>query len=223
MKRCVVLVFVAVVLFAAGAEAEASRVVLPTRARVVVRAKKFSAARFMPKSLKRGLRGLVTPGNLRASLMGLSDGVTSTFGVVAATTAMVSDQGDSKTVVMAGTAALIAGASSMSAGEYSSVAYDNEQGLAENPDHPTNSAEAAAASSFVSFIAGAAIPLSPVLAGLEGTEALLASGGLSTTVLVGTGHVLARMSGSHRWRSRLRLAAAAGFGVAVSWLVGGQL
>lgn len=217
------------------------------------------------------------PGNLRASLMGLSDGVASTFGLVAATTAMQTDGSEmtAGAVLLAGLAAMISGASSMASGEYSSVSYDNEQItsaktrvetavakrepssirsavvraaeqaevtpqrakkiariLTKHPerleryvrelglDASTSSPRAAAGSSFVSFLAGASIPMVPILLGMTDNSAIAVSGTLSVGSLVAVGWGLSRLTDVSSVRSTFRLATAAALGAAISWVAG---
>jgi len=234
--------------------------------------------------LRRVLRRWIEPGDLRASLMGLSDGVASTFGLVVATTAMGGEGGQgaemtASVVMLAGLGAMISGASSMASGEYSSVGYEQEQvaGLARkrvqaalNGDlgrplrravrraaaeagvserraddivralrrapHTLEQyaselalvssmapARSAARSSFVSFLIGSAVPMTPLLLGMTDTPAVAAAGLLSVSTLLGVGATLARLSGVSSARSRGRLAAAASLGAGVSWAVGNVL
>jgi len=89
----------------------------------------YSAAdprHFVPESasgMERRHRGLASGGNLRAAVFGVNDGLVSNasliFGVVGATS-------DSKMILLAGVAGLLAGAFSMAAGEYVSVRSQRE-------------------------------------------------------------------------------------------------
>jgi vacuolar iron transporter family protein len=64
---------------------------------------------------------------LRAAVLGANDGIVSTAGVVVGVAGATSDRG---TIVVAGVAALVAGAMSMAAGEYVSVSTQRDSELA---------------------------------------------------------------------------------------------
>ncbi len=225
MRCClrVVLCFAFVAAIGGDAAVHAGRAAVKKRpgARVELRKARPTLARRTASAFG----SLIAPGNLRASLMGLSDGIASTFGLVAATTAMMSEHGpiNSKSVLLAGMAAMISGASSMASGEYSSVSYDNEQTRATGKAEGLPSPRAAAFSSFTSFMLGAAVPMTPIICGMTGFPAVIASGTLSIGTLVIAGRKLARLSGNPTWRSSLRLAIAATFGAAVSAASGALL
>ena len=88
-------------------------------------------------------------GWLRAAVLGANDGIVSTASLVIGVAAT---HADSHTILVSGTAGLVAGAMSMAAGEYVSVSsqVDTEQAdlnrerreLAENPEHEINELKA---------------------------------------------------------------------------------
>ena len=95
---------------------------------------------------------------LRAAVLGANDGKVSVAGVVIGVAAAGTD---SQTVLVAGVAALVAGAISMGGGEYVSVSSqrDAEISFGRNKHQITARPWAAAWSSLVAFIAGASLPL----------------------------------------------------------------
>jgi VIT1/CCC1 family predicted Fe2+/Mn2+ transporter len=73
----------------------------------------------------------VTGGWLRPAVFGASDGLVSNFALIAGVAGGAAAAGvDSTAVVIAGLAGLVAGACSMAAGEYVSVASQSEMALA---------------------------------------------------------------------------------------------
>jgi VIT1/CCC1 family predicted Fe2+/Mn2+ transporter len=91
-----------------------------------------------------------------------------------------------------------------------------------NPDD-LGSPWGAALSSFLSFAIGAAVPLLPFIAHFTGTQALIATAGLSCAALFGVGLVLSLFTGRHALRGALRMVLiGAGAGL-VSFLVGRAL
>ncbi|MDG2496910.1 MAG: VIT1/CCC1 transporter family protein [Aquiluna sp.] len=95
---------------------------------------------------------------LRASVLGANDGIISVAGVVMGVAAAGAD---SKTILVAGIAALVAGAISMGGGEYVSVSSQRDAEISHGRQKSEISARpwAAAFSSFVAFTAGATLPL----------------------------------------------------------------
>jgi len=73
----------------------------------------------------------VTGGWLRPAVFGAMDGLVSNVALIAGVAGGTRDSGDSKAVVLAGLAGLAAGAFSMAAGEYNSVASQAEYAEAE--------------------------------------------------------------------------------------------
>src|SRR5918993_184894 len=127
--------------------------------------------------------GNVTGGWLRPAVFGAMDGLVSNFALIAG---VAGGSDDRQVIVLAGLAGLAAGAFSMAAGEYTSVAAQAEHAEAEiaiereelrtNPHGEERELAAlyaakgldpqlAATSSFLSFAAGAVIPVLPYLLG----------------------------------------------------------
>ena len=187
-------------------------------------------------------------GLLRASIFGVSDGLVSNLALVMG---VAGGSGESSTIILAGTAGLLAGAFSMAAGEYVSMQTQREtmerelrlerEHILEYPEEEQahlsgllaesglapeaakafaarvhtdidlsvdfharhelgivpgrlGSPVGAAAASFVSFVAGAAVPLMPWLIG---SNALIASMAASAAALVLVGAVVTRITEVH--------------------------
>ena len=212
--------------------------------------------------------------NLRAAVFGASDGLVSNAALVMGVAAAGVPPG---TLLVTGTAGLLAGALSMAAGEYVSVrsqrefyeyqialeraelaAFPEEEAeelaliynargldmeearrisktMLANPEHALEvlareelglnpddlgSPIRAAASSFLSFAVGAAIPLLPFFAGLTGLPAIHAAAGVTVCALFGIGVVLSLFTGHGALRGGLRLMCiGAGAGLA-AWSLG---
>lgn len=99
---------------------------------------------------------------LRAAVLGANDGIVSIAGVVIGVASAGADKGN---IMLAGIAAVVAGAISMGGGEYTSVSAQKDAELAHGRDPKNTSAHpwAAAFSSFVAFTAGAMLPLLAIL------------------------------------------------------------
>jgi VIT1/CCC1 family predicted Fe2+/Mn2+ transporter len=179
------------------------------------------------------VRKLTSQANLAVSLRGLSDGIASVFGLVAATTAMVSEHGSvtAHSVLLTGLGATVAGAASMAASEYSAASYANAEARSQTADQKRAGARAGPTlhissphtigfCSFTSFLAGALVPMTPILLGLKGTPAIASAGALSLGTLVVIGGNLARKTGNPTPWNRLRLAASVSIGVFISWVAG---
>lgn len=95
---------------------------------------------------------------LRASVLGANDGIVSVAGVVMGVAASGAKP---ETVLVAGIAAIVAGAISMGGGEYVSVSAqrDSELSFGRKRDQVNARPWAAAWSSFTAFTAGALLPL----------------------------------------------------------------
>jgi VIT1/CCC1 family predicted Fe2+/Mn2+ transporter len=91
-----------------------------------------------------------------------------------------------------------------------------------NPDD-LGSPWRAAITSFITFAAGAALPLLPFLMGLAGTRAVLGVAGLTLAALFGVGLGLSLFTGRHALRGALRMVLIGGGAGAVSYLVGRAL
>jgi VIT1/CCC1 family predicted Fe2+/Mn2+ transporter len=99
---------------------------------------------------------------LRAAVLGANDGIVSISGVVIA---VASAGADKSTILLAGTAAVVAGAISMGGGEYTSVSAQRDTELAhgKNPKNTAAHPWQAAWSSFVAFSAGALLPMLAII------------------------------------------------------------
>lgn len=95
---------------------------------------------------------------LRAAVLGATDGIVSVAGVVMGVAAAGAEP---QTVLIAGIAAVVAGAISMGGGEYVSVSAQRDSELAHGRSAARVNARpwAAAWSSFIAFSAGAVLPL----------------------------------------------------------------
>jgi vacuolar iron transporter family protein len=212
--------------------------------------------------------------NLRAAVFGASDGLVSNAALVMGVAAAGVPQ---DSLLLTGTAGLLAGALSMAAGEYVSVRSQREfyehqialereelalypeaeaeelaliynargldmdearrmsHALLANHEHALevlareelglNPADLgsplpAAASSFVSFGVGAAIPLLPFLAGLAGQQAIYGAAGITVCALFVIGVILSLFTGHGALRGGLRLVLIGGGAGVAAWAVG---
>ena len=124
------------------------------------------------------LHHVLSAGWLRPTVFGAVDGLVTSASLIAG---LAGGGASRHAVVLAGLAALVAGAFSMSTGEYVSVLSQNELTRAEDGRRTRGlpSALLAAASSLCAFSLGAALPLAPWLAGLASLGASLAVAGLT--------------------------------------------
>lgn len=217
----------------------------------------------------------VNSGWLRASVFGAMDGLVSNFALIAGMVGGTTAAGaDAHLVVLAGLAGLAAGAFSMAAGEYNSVASQAEYALAQvakeraeiirNPrgeaaelvdtyvekgiDRKTAeliarqihtdvdravavhameefgvdpadvpSPKVAALSSFLSFAAGALVPLLPFLLGVPSLLLALVT---TLTALFACGAIVAKVTIRSWWWSGLRPMLLGGAAAAVTYLFG---
>ena len=212
-------------------------------------------------------------GTLRAAVFGVNDGLVSNFSLVMGVAG--ADPGN-HFVLLAGVAGLLAGASSMAAGEYVSMTSQRElferqialerDELEENPEEEENelsliyrakglsrpeadrlaaalmrdkgvaldtlvreelgldpeelgSPWGAASSSFISFSAGAILPVLPYIF-LSGFVAFLASALLSGAALFGVGAGVSLLTGRGLLFSGIRMLLIGGSAAAVTYLVG---
>lgn len=143
-------------------------------------------------------------GSIRAAVFGVSDGVVSNAALVAG---MVGANSANQIVVTAGVAGLLAGACSMAAGEYVSVASQQEllaaDGESEEVVAAVGSPLGAAVTSFATFTFGAVVPLLPFLFG-SGFGALLVAAVLSLALLGGIGATLALFTDRPLWLAASR-------------------
>jgi len=137
---------------------------------------------------------------LRAGVLGANDGIVSiaatVLGVAAAST-------DIKPILIAGIAALVAGALSMAVGEYVSVSSQRDaemvtarlRGLSHHEVELTNPWHAAVAS-LMAFFVGGVIPMLVVIGPWGGLMRSAATFGAVLVALVLTGWISARFSGA---------------------------
>jgi VIT1/CCC1 family predicted Fe2+/Mn2+ transporter len=153
---------------------------------------------------------------LRAGVLGANDGIVSIAGATA----------EVKALLIAGVAALVAGALSMAAGEYVSVSSQRDaelvaarlRGLARGAAELTNPWHAAVAS-LGAFAVGGLIPLLVVLAPWGGAR-VPATFVAVVAALVGTGWVSARFSGAGAGRAVLRNVVGGSLAMAVTYGIG---
>ncbi len=159
-----------------------------------------------------------TLNKLRAAVLGANDGIVSTasvvMGVAGATT-------ETKAILTAGLAALVAGALSMALGEYVSVSSqrDAEKVSAAHDDEEFTNPWAAAIASLLAFTVGGLVPfvaviLSPVEVRLPLTVAAVVVG------LVITGYSSATVGNASRTRAVIRVVAGGLIAMAVTYFVG---
>ena len=91
-----------------------------------------------------------------------------------------------------------------------------------NPDD-LGSPWGAAGFSFASFAAGAAVPLAPFAAGLQGTGGITTAAGATLVALALVGMVLSLFTGRAAWRGALRMVLIGGGAGIVAFLVGRAL
>jgi vacuolar iron transporter family protein len=220
----------------------------------------------------------VNAGWLRPAVFGAMDGLVSNFALIAGMVGGTAAAGaDSEAVVLAGIAGLAAGAFSMAAGEYTSVASQAEFAQAQvakerreilanprgeaaelvqmyvakgiepetaqmmaaqvhsdvdravqvhameefgvDPD-AVPSPRVAAASSFVSFGTGAAVPLAPFLLGAAAMSGLWAALVTTLTALFVCGAIVAKVTVRSWWWSGLRQMLLGGAAAAVTYVFG---
>lgn len=159
---------------------------------------------------------------LRAGVLGANDGIVS---VAATVVGVAGAASDARTLVVAGVAALVAGALSMAAGEYVSVSSQRDaeltmraHGVMAEDAELTNPWHAAFAS-LLAFIAGGAIPMLMVLAPL-GSLRVPATFGAVALALVLTGAVSAKLGGSPVPRAVLRNVVGGSLAMAVTFGIG---
>ena len=159
---------------------------------------------------------------LRAGVLGANDGIVSVAGLVIGVAA--AEPGDNRAILVAGAAGVLAGAFSMSAGEYVSVSTqtDAERAQAEREGRDPGaltSAWQAAFSSAVSFVLGSLLPLALVLAA-PGPWKVAATAGAVLVALALTGAVSARLGRSPVRPAVVRNMVGGALAMAVTWAIG---
>ncbi len=153
-------------------------------------------------------------GWLRPAVFGAMDGLVSNIALIAGVAAGATAAGanQSQAVILAGFAGLGAGAFSMAAGEYVSVASQRNllkkqarNGSSADHFHDFMAAQVnpilAAASSFVSFAVGAVVPLIPYM---FGADSVLYAAIITAFALFGTGATVGVITDESWLRSGLR-------------------
>ena len=173
-------------------------------------------------------------GWLRPAVFGIMDGLVSNMALIAGVSASisVSNSGFSATVLVAGLAGLGAGAFSMAAGEYVSVASQRSliQSQQEKTTNPNASSDfvyahvnplTAAIASFLAFALGAFIPLSPYI---FGAETVFPSALITGFALFASGAAVGQITSDSPMKTGLRqllFGAAAGFATHALGLLAG--
>jgi VIT1/CCC1 family predicted Fe2+/Mn2+ transporter len=158
---------------------------------------------------------------LRAAVLGANDGIVSIAGVVIGVASAGADKGN---IMLAGIAAVVAGAISMGGGEYTSVSAQKDAELAHgrNPKNTSAHPWAAAFSSFVAFSAGAMLPLLAIL-GPWDEYRVPVTGAAVVLALAITGFWAAKVGNSPVGKSVLRNVLVSIVTVGLAYLIGSIL
>jgi VIT1/CCC1 family predicted Fe2+/Mn2+ transporter len=198
-------------------------------------------------------------GGLRPSILGMNDGLVSNFCLLMGISGGTSNAETTNIALLAGIAAMIAGAFSMAAGEYISVLSEKDtlkhqinfikKSLTNHPEIASNkisdviicdpiialdtiaketfggnikqlgSPNKAAASSFIAFIVGAFIPLSPFF--ISGKQnSIIISGTLSLLSLFIVGGLIANMNNKNILYGSLKMMAIGSFAATITYGIG---
>jgi VIT1/CCC1 family predicted Fe2+/Mn2+ transporter len=155
---------------------------------------------------------------LRAAVLGANDGIVSIAGVVIG---VASAGADKANIMLAGIAAVVAGAISMGGGEYTSVSAQKDAELAHgrNPKNTSAHPWAAAFSSFVAFTAGAMLPLLAILGPWDNYRVEV-TGAAVVLALAITGFWAAKVGNSPVGKSILRNVLVSIVTVGLAYLIG---
>jgi VIT1/CCC1 family predicted Fe2+/Mn2+ transporter len=158
---------------------------------------------------------------LRAAVLGANDGIVSIAGVVIG---VASAGADKANIMLAGIAAVVAGAISMGGGEYTSVSAQKDAELAHgrNPKNTSAHPWAAAFSSFVAFSAGAMLPLLAILGPWDDYRVQV-TGAAVVLALAITGFWAAKVGNSPVGKSVLRNVLVSIVTVGLAYLIGSIL
>ncbi len=158
---------------------------------------------------------------LRAAVLGANDGIVSIAGVVIG---VASAGADKANIMLAGIAAVVAGAISMGGGEYTSVSAQKDAELAHgrNPKNTSAHPWAAAFSSFVAFSAGAMLPLLAILGPWDNYRVQV-TGAAVVLALAITGFWAAKVGNSPVGKSILRNVLVSIVTVGLAYLIGSIL
>jgi VIT1/CCC1 family predicted Fe2+/Mn2+ transporter len=154
-------------------------------------------------------------------VLGANDGIVSIAGVVIGVASAGADKGS---IMLAGIAAVVAGAISMGGGEYTSVSAQKDAELAHgrNPKNTSAHPWAAAFSSFVAFSAGAMLPLLAIL-GPWDEYRVQVTGAAVVLALAITGFWAAKVGNSPVGKSVLRNVLVSIVTVGLAYLIGSIL
>jgi VIT1/CCC1 family predicted Fe2+/Mn2+ transporter len=154
---------------------------------------------------------------LRASVLGANDGVIS---LAALLTGVAAASVPPHTLLITGVAGLLAGASSMAAGEYVSVASqrDTERTFGVPEDKQTSPAEASIASA-LSYSVGGIIPLVAILLAPYNVRIAVTYAAMVVALAL-IGVLSARVSGCSKRRTVLRVMAGGLVAMSITFLVG---
>ena len=154
---------------------------------------------------------------LRAAVLGANDGIISVASIVVGVAGAIAD---SRTILISGIAGLLAGAFSMSAGEYVSVSSQRDVERRMNkPEHALVSPIQAALASFGSFVVGGVIPLAVVVATPESLRIQATFVGACVAMAL-TGVLSAVVSGASIGRTTFRVVAGGLLAMAVTYGIG---
>lgn len=139
---------------------------------------------------------------LRAAVLGANDGIVSIAGVVVGVAASGAGR---PTVIVAGVAALVAGAISMAGGEYTSVSAQRDTEFAHGRTAAAVTARpySAALSSFLAFTAGALLPLLAITIPIQEVKVPVTVAAVVFALAV-TGWWAAHVGGGSKTRSIVR-------------------
>lgn len=139
---------------------------------------------------------------LRAAVLGANDGIVSIAGVVIG---VASAGADRPTILLAGVAAIVAGAISMAGGEYASVSAQLDTELAHGRTRETSSAHpwAAAWSSLIAFTAGALLPFVAIIGPWDEFKVLVTALTVVLALAI-TGYWAAWVGKSNKFRGVVR-------------------
>ena len=155
---------------------------------------------------------------LRAAVLGANDGIVSIAGVVIGVASAGADKGN---ILLAGVAAVVAGAISMGGGEYTSVRSSRDAEIAhgKNPKNTSARPWAAAFSSFVAFSAGAVLPLLAILGPWDQYRVEVTAAAVVIALAI-TGFWAAKVGNSPVGKSVLRNVLVSIVTVGLSYLIG---
>ncbi len=158
---------------------------------------------------------------LRAAVLGANDGIVSVAGVVMGVAAAGAR---SETVLIAGIAAVVAGAISMGGGEYVSVSAqrDSEASFGRSKSEINARPWSAAWSSFVAFSAGAILPLIAITGPWEPIRIPLTVGAVAVALAL-TGWWAAWVGKASVWKSVFRNVSISVLTMGISYLIGSLL